>query len=43
MISHGGYKHILLKPIKKAFNRLPQVFQKYHVMALYISSKIAAF
>ena len=42
MISHGGYKHILLKPIKKAFNRLPQVFQKY-VMALYISSKIAAF
>ena len=31
-----------LKHIKKAFNRYPKVFQKYHIMAEDIVSKFAA-
>ena len=35
-------KHMLLKHIKKAFNRHPKAFHKYHIMASDIGSEIAA-
>ena len=42
MINQASSKHLLLKQIKKAFNRHPKVFQKYHTIASDIVSKIAA-
>ena len=30
MINQGRFKHMLLKQIKKAFNRHPEVFQSYY-------------
>ena len=42
MISRGGSKHMLLKQIKKASDRLSEAFQKFHTMASDIVSKIAA-
>ena len=42
MINQAGSKQLLLKQIKKAFNRHPKAFQKYHIIASDIVSKIAA-
>ena len=33
---------MILKQIRKAFNRHPEPFQKYHTMASYTVSRIAA-
>ena len=41
MINQGFSKQMLLKQIKKAFNRHPEAFQKDYIMALDIVSKIA--
>ena len=43
MINQGSPKHMLLKHIKKAFNRHPEAFHKYHkyIMASDIVSNIA--
>ena len=38
----AGSKQLLLKQIKKSFNRHPKTFQKYHIVASDIVSKIAA-
>ena len=40
-ISQDDSKHMVLKQIKKAFNRHPKVFQKY-IMDSDIASRIAA-
>ena len=37
MINEGGSKHILLKQNKKAFNRHPEAFQKYHTTSDIVS------
>ena len=42
MISQGDSKHILLKQIKETFNRHPEAFQSYHIVASDIINKIAA-
>ena len=44
MINQGRPKHMLLKHVKKAFNRHPEAFHKYHkyhIMASDIVSNIA--
>ena len=44
MINQGWPKHMLLKHIKKSFNRHPEAFNKYHkyhIMASDIVSNIA--
>ena len=41
MIIKAGSKHMLLKQIKKTFNRDPEVLSKYHTMASDIVSNIA--
>ena len=41
MISQGGSEYMLLKQIKKSFNRHPEDFQMY-IMASDIVSNIAA-
>ena len=41
MINRGGSRYILLKQIKKEFNRHPEAFQKYPTMASDVVSKIA--
>ena len=42
MMNQGGSKPMILKQVKKAFQRYPEAFQKYHIMASDIVSKIAA-
>ena len=42
LISPDRSKHMVLKQIKKAFNRHPKAFQKYQIMVSDIVSKIAA-
>ena len=42
VINQGSSKQMILKQIKKAFNRHPEPFQKYHTMASYTVSRIAA-
>ena len=42
MINQSGSKHLLLKQIRKAFNGHPKAFQRYHIIASDIISKIAA-
>ena len=42
MINQVDSKHMLLKQIKKSFNRHLQAFKKYHIMASDILSKTAA-
>lgn len=41
MISQDSSRQMLLKQIKKLFNRHPEAFQKYHVMVSDIINKIA--
>ena len=41
-VAKKAVSNILLKQIKKAFNRHPEVFQKYYNMALDITGKTAA-
>ena len=44
MINQGRPKHMLLKHVKKAFNRHPEAFHKYHkyhIMASDIVSNIS--
>ena len=41
MISQDVFKHMLLKQIKKAFSRYPEVIQKFYIMASDIVSKLA--
>ena len=42
MINQAGSRHLLLKQIKKTFNRYPKAFQKYHIIASGIVSNIGA-
>ena len=42
MINQTGSKHLLLKQIKKTFNRHQEAFEKCHIIASDIVSKIAA-
>ena len=42
MINPGKFKHMLLKHIKKVFNRHSEAFNKYHIMVSDTVSKIAA-
>ena len=42
MICEGAFKNMFLRQIKKAFNRHPQAFQKYHIMGSEIVSNIAS-
>ena len=42
MIKEGDSKHILLKQIKKVFNRHPEAFPECHTMASDIVSAIVA-
>ena len=42
MIDQGESKHMLLKQIKKSFNRHPEAFQKFHSVASDIPSRIDA-
>ena len=41
MINQAGSKHLLLKQIRKAFNRHPKDFPKYHIMPSDIVNKSA--
>ena len=41
MINQAGSKHLLLKQIRKAFNRHPKDFPKYYIMPSDIVNKSA--
>ena len=42
MTRQGGSKYMLLKQIKKVFNRHPEAFQKSHIIASDTVSKLSA-
>ena len=42
MTNQAGSKHLILKQIKKAFNRNPKAFQKCHIRASVIVNKTDA-